>query len=105
MISGELVPSADGGASNAIVRIRDEGPGIPSADWERIFEPFERLDPSRSRSTGGQGLGLAIARDVARIFGGEVRVLESSKSGSSFEIRLPGSRAQAASVLPAKAWA
>ena len=103
VISGELVPSADGGASNAIVRIRDEGPGIPSADWERIFEPFERLDPSRSRSTGGQGLGLAIARDVARIFGGEVRVLESSKSGSSFEIRLPGSRAEAAAGRPAEA--
>jgi two-component system OmpR family sensor kinase len=103
VISGELVPSAGGRPSTATVRIRDEGPGIAPADWERIFEPFERLDPSRSRATGGQGLGLAIAREVARVFGGEVRVLESSERGSTFEILLPGSRAEPAGARPAEA--
>ena len=103
VISGELVPSPDGRPSTATVRIRDEGPGIPPAGWERIFEPFERLDPSRSRATGGQGLGLAIAREVARVFGGEVRVLESSERGSTFEIRLPGSQAEPARARPAEA--
>ena len=103
LISGELVPSPDGRPSTATVRIRDEGPGIPPADWERIFEPFERLDPSRSRATGGHGLGLAIAREVARVFGGEVRVLESSGRGSTFEIRLPGAQGDPARARPAEA--
>lgn len=54
------------------VRVDDDGPGIPPADQERVFEPFVRLEASRNRRTGGAGLGLAIARSLARAHGGDV---------------------------------
>lgn len=54
------------------VFVEDEGPGIPTAEWERVFEPFYRLEHSRNRHTGGVGLGLCIARAVARQHGGEI---------------------------------
>jgi signal transduction histidine kinase len=91
-LSGALLPSLPGGMPMIAVRVKDEGPGVPRADWDRIFLPFERLDPSRSRETGGQGLGLAIAREVARVFGGDVQVAASGPGGSVFEIRLPGAK-------------
>src|SRR5438477_427656 len=52
--------------------ILSDGPGIPAAEFERVFHPFVRLDTSRNPSTGGVGLGLTIARDVARSHGGDV---------------------------------
>lgn len=72
------------------LRIRDTGPGIPLGDVERIFERFERLDSSRSRATGGFGLGLAICREVVELCGGSVRVAETSPAGTTFELDLPG---------------
>jgi signal transduction histidine kinase len=60
--------------------VDDDGPGIPAADLERVFEPFVRLEGSRSRETGGAGLGLAIARSIFRAHGGDVR-LENRKDG------------------------
>ena len=54
------------------ILIDDDGPGIPAAERERVFQPFIRLDTSRNPSTGGVGLGLTIARDVARSHGGDV---------------------------------
>jgi signal transduction histidine kinase len=54
------------------VRVDDDGPGIPEADRERVFEPFVRLEASRNRRTGGAGLGLSIARSLARAHGGDV---------------------------------
>src|SRR5204863_8677459 len=62
------------------ILIDDDGPGIPAAERERVFHPFVRLDTSRNLSTGGVGLGLTIARDVARSHGGDVR-LETSPQG------------------------
>jgi signal transduction histidine kinase len=64
----------------AVVEIDDNGPGIPAEDVERVFEPFYRREPSRSRQTGGIGLGLAVVRSVARAHGGEV-VLENREGG------------------------
>lgn len=55
-----------------VIRIRDEGPGIPIDELERVFEPFYRLESSRNRDTGGSGLGLTIARDVAQAHGGSL---------------------------------
>jgi signal transduction histidine kinase len=55
-----------------VIRVRDEGPGMPEAELERAFEPFYRLEASRSRATGGTGLGLTIARSIARAHGGDV---------------------------------
>jgi signal transduction histidine kinase len=60
--------------ADGAVLVVDDGPGIPDADTERVFERFVRLDDARSRPGGGSGLGLAIAREVAREHGGDVRV-------------------------------
>src|SRR5207245_4024735 len=62
------------------ILVDDDGPGIPPAERDRVFRAFIRLDPSRNPSTGGVGLGLTIARDVARSHGGDVK-LETSPQG------------------------
>ncbi|MFG2206137.1 ATP-binding protein [Streptomyces sp. NPDC048638] len=69
----------------AVLRVDDDGPGVPQDQRERIFERFVRLDDARARDDGGAGLGLAIARDVAERHGGTLAVGE----GSVFELRLP----------------
>ena len=77
---------SDGHAS---VTVQDTGIGIASADQERIFEPFVRLDAARTRETGGTGLGLAIARAVAVAHGGTLSMESAPGAGSRFTIRLP----------------
>jgi len=72
------------------VVIEDEGPGIPEAMLEKVFEPFVRLEESRSRETGGSGLGLAIARTVARAHGGDVRLENRPEGGLRAVLTLPG---------------
>lgn len=72
----------------AVLRVEDDGPGVPEGERERIFERFVRLDDARARDDGGAGLGLAIARDVAVRHGGSLAVRE----GSVFELRLPVAR-------------
>lgn len=67
--------------------VDDDGPGIPLADRERIFEPFIRLDESRDRGTGGAGLGLAIVRRVAASHGGSIHVEDSPWGGARFVLR------------------
>src|SRR6185295_16803007 len=69
-----LVPPAAVGAAGAMltVEIEDNGPGIPPGELDRVFEPFHRVEPSRSRETGGVGLGLPIARNILRAHGGDV---------------------------------
>ena len=69
--------------------VEDHGVGIPSRDYERIFERFYRVDRARSRDTGGTGLGLAIVRHVATNHGGEVAVTSREGEGSVFVLRLP----------------
>lgn len=71
------------------LRIRDDGPGIPNAMLERVFEPFFRLEGSRSRDTGGTGLGLSIARNIARAAGGEVSLRNSPEGGLEALLLLP----------------
>ena len=72
------------------VVIEDEGPGIPEADLERVFEPFVRLEESRSRDTGGTGLGLAIARTIVRGHGGDIRLENREGGGLTATVALPG---------------
>ncbi|MBB5781245.1 signal transduction histidine kinase [Nonomuraea jabiensis] len=75
--------------TQAVMAVRDDGPGIPEADRERVFERFTRLDTARSRGHGGTGLGLAIASDVVRSHSGTIAVLDSAYGGACFEVRLP----------------
>jgi signal transduction histidine kinase len=69
--------------------VDDDGPGIPAADLERVFEPFVRLEGSRSRETGGAGLGLAIARSIFRAHGGDVRLENRAEAGLRAIASLP----------------
>ena len=69
--------------------IRDEGPGIPEGELERVFEPFHRLEASRSRDTGGTGLGLSIARNVARAHGGDIVLRNVPEGGLEAMLTLP----------------
>ena len=71
------------------VVIDDDGPGIPSAQREDVFRPFTRLETSRNPATGGVGLGLTIARDIARFHGGDVVLEDSPLGGLRARIWLP----------------
>jgi signal transduction histidine kinase len=73
----------------AVLAVADDGPGIPAADRERVFERFTRLDDARGATTGGAGLGLAIARDIVRRHGGTITVDPSPHPGARLVIRLP----------------
>lgn len=70
--------------------VGDDGPGIPEHEWERVFDRFVRLDDSRSRSAGGAGLGLSVARSIARSHGGDLVLTASEHGGATFRARLPG---------------
>lgn len=83
-----LVTVDDNDERLAIV-IRDEGPGIPDADLERVFEPFYRLEGSRNRETGGTGLGLTIARGIAEAHGGSLSLRNRSEGGLEVRLILP----------------
>jgi two-component system OmpR family sensor kinase len=87
----EVAVGADDGVAR--VTVSDHGPGLGSDDAKRVFEPFYRADPSRSRDSGGVGLGLSIVAAVAGAHGGHVAVKETPGGGATFELELPaGSR-------------
>ncbi len=92
------VTSSDGVVEIAVT---DQGVGIAEADRERVFERFFRADSSRSRHTGGSGLGLSIVKHVAQNHGGDVRVWSQHGNGSTFTIRLPAASHAAAASLGA----
>ena len=69
--------------------VEDDGPGIPDSDLARVFEPFVRLEESRSRETGGMGLGMAIARTILRAHGGDVEIANRAEGGLRVALRLP----------------
>jgi two-component system OmpR family sensor kinase len=72
-----------------VIAVEDDGPGIPEAERERIFEPFFRLDRSRDRATGGFGLGLSIARKAVLLHGGRLVAEDSALGGARFVMTLP----------------
>lgn len=71
------------------ILVEDDGPGIPPADMERVFEPFQRLDASRNRETGGTGLGLPITRNILRAHGGDVTLSNRPDGGLRATVTLP----------------
>jgi len=71
------------------IRVRDRGPGIPEPELERVFEPFYRLEGSRSRDTGGTGLGLSIARQIAQVHGGSLHLRNLPQGGLEAVLTLP----------------
>jgi two-component system OmpR family sensor kinase len=71
------------------IAVADHGPGLRPDELARIFEPFFRADPSRSRDSGGAGLGLSIVSAVVSAHGGKVQVKETSGGGATFEVELP----------------
>ena len=71
------------------IQVMDNGSGIPADMKERVFEPFFRVDKSRSRALGGVGLGLALVREIVRVHDGAIRVLDNSNGGTTFEILFP----------------
>ena len=73
----------------AVLAVSDDGPGIPAAQRERVFDRFTRLDEARAGSQGGAGLGLAIVREVVTEHGGSVRVDPAHQPGARLEIVLP----------------
>ena len=75
--------------SHVFLRVEDQGPGIPKQYRESIFQPFFRLDKSRSRAYGGAGLGLALVWEIAALHGGTVEVEASSENGATMLTTLP----------------
>ena len=73
----------------AVIEVKDTGCGIPENFRESVFQPFFRVDKSRSREKGGVGLGLSLVWEIAHLHGGDVRVRESSKTGTVIELTLP----------------
>jgi two-component system sensor histidine kinase RstB len=87
--SGRVHVSATGGARELVISIDDDGSGIPPADRARILEPFSRLDRSRSRETGGFGLGLTIVSRILRAAGGRLKIGDADLGGASVVMSWP----------------
>ncbi|MEV0845030.1 ATP-binding protein [Streptomyces sp. NPDC049954] len=94
-IAARRVPAGGGSGPLVEVSVTDQGIGISEKDRDRVFERFYRVDPARSRATGGTGIGLAIVKHVAASHGGEVTVWSSEGQGSTFTLRLPEASAPA----------
>lgn len=77
-----------------IVRVTDDGPGIPPGEAERVFEPFYRVDRSRSKNTGGYGLGLSICKRVMLAHGGDIALERDRRAGASFVLTFPPAAAR-----------
>jgi signal transduction histidine kinase len=74
------------------VRVSDDGVGIPDADVEHLFEPFYRADKSRTKATGGYGLGLSICKRVMEAHGGSIAVERNTARGATFVLAFPRAR-------------
>ena len=86
---GSVCVSASRRGEEAVIEIKDTGCGIPEDFRESVFQPFFRVDKSRSRKKGGVGLGLSLVWEIAHLHGGDVRIRESGESGTAIELTLP----------------
>lgn len=87
------------GSSEVLIQVDDDGPGIHDEDFEKVFKPFVRLEGSRSRDTGGVGLGLAIARSIIRSHGGDITLENRLGGGLRVTLMLPAPPASEAPRL------
>jgi signal transduction histidine kinase len=92
---GVIRLSLDQADGTSLIRVADNGPGVPEKVRERIFQPF-----AGSGRPGGAGLGLAIARELALAHGGDLALAETGSAGSVFELRLPGAPPRAPTRAP-----
>lgn len=90
-IAARVSPRPGGWVTDQVViAVRNSGASIPESERERVFDRFYRIDPSRSRRTGGAGLGLAISREIVQLFKGTIRVGDAPGPGTTIEVGLPG---------------
>ena len=87
--NGSVTVSVKEKNGQAMILVKDTGIGISPENQKKIFDPFFRVDKSRSRAMGGAGLGLALVDSIAREHGGSVKVLESNEKGSIIALMLP----------------
>ena len=85
---GKVTVSAERKRKEVVLTIADTGNGIDETFRERIFEPFFRVDKSRSRKIGGVGLGLAMVREIVRVHDGEIEVHGNEQGGTTFEVKM-----------------
>ena len=88
-VGGRITLEAETAENTAIVRISDDGPGIPPEYRDQIFEPFYRIDKSRSRAMGGAGLGLSMTRAITERHGGNIILTENTGGGAAFTLTFP----------------
>ncbi len=88
-VGGRVEVSASQDGDELVLKVEDNGPGMSSDQAEHIGEPFYRGDPSRTRDTGGTGLGLYLAFMVAKAHGGFLRLSNPDQDGACFECRIP----------------
>ena len=88
---GSVCAAVSRRGEKAMIEIKDTGCGIPEDFRESVFQPFFRVDKSRSREKGGVGLGLSLVWEIAHLHGGDVRIRESGESGTAIELALPTS--------------
>lgn len=88
--SQPILLSVSGIQDSVVIRIEDDGQGIPDAERASIFEPFFRIDPSRSKKTGGYGLGLSMCKRIVEAHGGTIHIESNPGRGVSFILKIPG---------------
>ena len=87
---GQVAISYQVGQQRCRVDVEDDGPGVPESAWEKIFTPFLRLDDSRTRASGGHGLGLSIVRRIVHWHGGRALISKSKNlGGACFSLSWP----------------
>jgi signal transduction histidine kinase len=97
---GVVSLSSRGQDAALLIMVDDDGPGIPPAERERVFERFHRSDSARDRESGGSGLGLAISREIAAAHGGRIWVEDSPLGGARLCLELPGFAANVRNLSP-----
>lgn len=86
---GEALVTLTAAGETVVIRVEDRGPGIPAAQREQVFAPFARLETSRSRETGGTGLGLTVARSIVHRHGGHITLADRTGGGLTVQVTLP----------------